>query len=371
MVNTGPSAGPRSALARTSPSSMTIMNSGLSPSHIRMSPAARRSSWHLETNQSRSSCGRSENTATLRNCSTSCSGGVINSSVMRDVLFWRRASLNFGQILVHELDDDGAFAYSGGDAFGGAMAHVANNKNSGHVGFEKAGIAGERPGGGLLAIVNQVGARKDEAAVVALDDITEPFGAGKRTDEDEKATGGQRFGFAGRRALDRDAGEARVTVHRRDAGLRPDFNLGCFLDLLDQIVRHGAGQGIAADEHNDFFGEFREVHGGLAGGIRCADDVHRFAPARNGFRCAPAIVNASSLEAINARHVECPPLNAHGEEKDVTGDFRAIGEFQVAIRAIDSNASSFLRSKNLHSKTLRLRDGAPGEVAASESGRKA
>src|SRR5579864_9712839 len=130
MVNTGPSAGPRSALARISPSSMMIMNSGLSPSHMRISPVAMLSSWHLETNQSRSSCGRSENTAILRNCSTSCSGGVVNSSVMRDELFWRRASLNFGHVLVHELNDDGAFADARCDAFDRAVAHVANNKNS-------------------------------------------------------------------------------------------------------------------------------------------------------------------------------------------------------------------------------------------------
>src|SRR5215469_6230274 len=138
MVNTGPSAGPRSALARISPSSMIIMNSGLSPSHIMMSPGAMRSSWHRETNQSRSSCGRSEKTAILRNCSAICSGGVVNSSVIGDM---PQASLDLGQVLVHELDYHSAFSDSRGDALHGAVTHIANYEDTGNVGLQQTGIA--------------------------------------------------------------------------------------------------------------------------------------------------------------------------------------------------------------------------------------
>src|SRR6516164_5502024 len=160
MVNTGPSAGPRSALARISPSSMIIMNSGLSPSHIMMSPGAMRSSWHRETNQSRSSCGRSEKTAILRNCSASCSGGVVNSSVIVDMLFSPQASLNFGQVLMHELDDDGALAQARGHAFDRAVARVADYKNTGNACFEQTRITAGGPRGGFLAIANEVGAER-------------------------------------------------------------------------------------------------------------------------------------------------------------------------------------------------------------------
>src|SRR5437763_232917 len=271
MVNTGPSAGPCSARARISPSS--IMNAGWSPSRRTMSPAARRSSWHLETNQSRSSCGRSEKTAILRNCSTSCSGGVVNSSVMRDKLFWRPASLDFGQILVHELNDDSAFADARGDALDRAVAHVTHDKNSGNARFKQARIAAERPGRKLLAIVNQVAAGEDEAAIVALDGIAEPFGARQRANKDEEAAGRELFGFAGRRAKNGDAGKAGGTMHGGDASLRPNIDVGRFLDLLDQVVRHGAGERVAAHEHNYLFGEFGEMHSRLAGGARSADDV--------------------------------------------------------------------------------------------------
>src|SRR5215467_15009947 len=110
---------------------------------------------------------------------------------------------------MHELDNDGAFAHAGGDAFDGAVTHVADDKNSGDAGFEQAGIAAERPGSGLLAIVNELRAGENEAAVVALDDVAEPFGARQRADEDEEAGGRQVFRFTGRSTLDGEAGEAR------------------------------------------------------------------------------------------------------------------------------------------------------------------
>src|SRR5262245_22229964 len=97
---------------------------------------------------------------------------------------------------MHELDDNGAFADSGGDAFDGTVAHVADNKNSRDAGFEQTGIAAECPGGRLLAIVNQVRAGENKAAVVTLNDITEPFGARQGANKNEEAGGGQVFGLA-------------------------------------------------------------------------------------------------------------------------------------------------------------------------------
>ncbi len=80
-----------------------------------------------------------------------------------------------GQILMHELDDDGAFADAGSDALHRTVADIPNNKNAGDVGFEQAGIAVERPRGWALAIAKQIRAGEDEAAFVAFDEIAEPF----------------------------------------------------------------------------------------------------------------------------------------------------------------------------------------------------
>ena len=65
-----------------------------------------------------------------------------------------------GQILMHELDDDGAFANAGGHALYRAVAHIADDKNARDIRFEETGIAIERPGSGPLAIAKQVGAAR-------------------------------------------------------------------------------------------------------------------------------------------------------------------------------------------------------------------
>src|SRR5206468_8916544 len=94
---------------------------------------------------------------------------------------------------------------------------------------------------GPFAIADKIRAGKDEATVVARDDVAEPFRARLGADEDEKTAGGQLFGFAGRAAQNGDAAEARVAVNAHDARPRPHLDLGSLFDLLDQVVRHGAG----------------------------------------------------------------------------------------------------------------------------------
>src|SRR5580704_1879024 len=115
---------------------------------------------------------------------------------MRVLLSCSAGSLYLGQILMHELNDDGAFADAGSDAFYRAVADIADHKDSRDVGFEQAGIALESPGSGALAIAKQVWAGEDEAALVASDETAEPFGARLRANEDEQAGGGKLFACA-------------------------------------------------------------------------------------------------------------------------------------------------------------------------------
>ena len=132
---------------------------------------------------------------------------------------------------MHELDDDGALAQARGHAFDRAVARVADYKNTGNACFEQTRITAEGPRGGFLAIANEVGAGENEAAVIALNDVAEPFGARQRAHEDEEARCGQLFGIARGRAENGDAGEATFPVDADDPGLRPDFDVRCFLDL--------------------------------------------------------------------------------------------------------------------------------------------
>src|SRR5260370_37667785 len=78
-------------------------------------------------------------------------------------------SLNFRQVLVHELNDDGAFADAGSDALHRAMPHIAYDKNSRHVGLQQTRIAIVQPGQWPLHVAMNVRTDNSEAALVAID----------------------------------------------------------------------------------------------------------------------------------------------------------------------------------------------------------
>src|SRR5713226_3637157 len=140
-----------------------------------MSPTAARCSSQAEINQRRSSLGWSSKTRTLRSLARSSSGvDRAGLSVMGVLLYGSDGSLDLSQILMHKLNDNSAFAYTRSDALDRSVTHVIYNKNSGHAGFEQAGISGERPRLGLLAIVDQVRPGKNEAPVVAFDGVAKP-----------------------------------------------------------------------------------------------------------------------------------------------------------------------------------------------------
>ena len=109
------------------------------------------------------------------------------------------------------------------------------------------------------------------------------------------------------------------------------------------------------------------MHGGLAGGIRAADNVYGLVFAGQRFGSSAAVVNAGALQAIHAGNVERAPLHAHGQEQSVAGNLDAIAQFEVAIGTVDAKADGFLRGKNLDVEPSRLRHCAAREIAAAES----
>src|SRR5277367_2066985 len=259
---------------------------------------------------------------------------------------------------MHELDDHSAFADAGGYALHRTVAYVAHDENARDIRFEQAGIALERPGSGALAIAKEVGAREDETALVAFDEVAQPLSARLCADENEEARSGELLARAARLALHGDAREAGFAFNFDDAGLSPDFDIGSLLDLFDKVVGHGAGQRCAANEHDDFFRVFGKIHGGLASGIGAPDDIHGFTATRDGFRSAATVVDARTLKAIDAGNVKRSPLNAHREEESVAGNLRAIGEFDEAIGSVNAQADHVLRRENFDTETPGLRDSA-------------
>jgi len=101
--------------------------------------------------------------------------------------------LDLRQILVHELHDDGAFRRHRKPLVSQSVTYVANDKNSGHVGFEQARVAIERPGSRPLPGAQQVRPGKNEAALIAFNRIAEPFRPGLGTDKMNRLEAGSFF----------------------------------------------------------------------------------------------------------------------------------------------------------------------------------
>src|SRR5712692_6341372 len=187
-VKTGPSCGPFSRRARNSPSSITnIVSAGVS-SRTETSPTPTRRSSDCATNHSRSAWGWSTKAGTLRKSAIRASIRACSGAPLMGVpLPASFRSLDLRQILVHELHDDGAFANTGSHALHGTVAHVTDDKNSGHVGFQQSGVAIERPRRRSFSVAEKVWTGKNEAAFVALNQTAHPFRARLRADKNEQA----------------------------------------------------------------------------------------------------------------------------------------------------------------------------------------
>jgi hypothetical protein len=88
---------------------------------------------------------------------------------------------------MHKLNHDSTFTDARGNSFHGAVPHIADYEDSGHVRFEQTGVAVEGPGRGPLSGMQQVRPRKNEPALIALNRIAEPFRSRLRADEDKQA----------------------------------------------------------------------------------------------------------------------------------------------------------------------------------------
>src|SRR5689334_24084105 len=125
---------------------------------------------------------------------------------------------------MHELDDYGTFTDAGGHALYRAAADIAHHENSRDIGLQQTGVAIQRPRSGPFAIAKEFRAGKDEAALIALDQLSEPLRAGLCADENKKARSRQLLACPGRIALHSDACESCVTLNFDHAGLRPDLD---------------------------------------------------------------------------------------------------------------------------------------------------
>src|SRR5215207_8171434 len=107
-------------------------------------------------------------------------------------------------------------------------------------------------------------------------------------------------------------------------------------EALRQIFRHRVAEVLTADQDVDLAGVPCQEQGGLAGRVRAPH--HDGVPARHhlGFELARGIVNASSLEVGQARHVQASIPDAAGNDHGASHDVELVVE-------PDAEASGHLR----------------------------
>ena len=84
------------------------------------------------------------------------------------------------EVLVDQFHRHGAFAYAGGDAFGGPMADIAGDKDSWNARLEVKRVAIRSPPGGTPAFKHQVLTGNQITLRIPLDHPGEPIRAGNR-----------------------------------------------------------------------------------------------------------------------------------------------------------------------------------------------
>src|SRR5271154_3548818 len=89
-----------------------------------------------------------------------------------------------------ELHGNRTLADSRSDTLHRAVTHVADGEDSGNVRLEQERIPVKRPAFGPFPFAYRVGSVKEKPAIVPLNKISEPVGAGKCADKNKNRTCG-------------------------------------------------------------------------------------------------------------------------------------------------------------------------------------
>src|SRR6185437_2942347 len=139
-----------------------------------------------------------------------------------------------------ELDGYRPLANSGSHSLHGTVPHVAYSEKAGNICLKEIWVSIERPVLWTLPLTDEIGACQDESVIVAVDEIREPVSSRQCANKNEH--GSRRHALYPVRigAKKRDFFQMRISVGLGHTGVRPNLDVWCFLDLVDQILRHGA-----------------------------------------------------------------------------------------------------------------------------------
>jgi hypothetical protein len=85
-----------------------------------------------------------------------------------------------------------------------------------------------------------------------------------------------------------------------DLGAGADVDVGCGGDLVDQVLRHPGGQGVAADHDRDLLGVPCQVDRGLACGVGPAGDEDVLAGEGGVFGCGRPVEDTGAEQGVQA-----------------------------------------------------------------------
>src|SRR5581483_12136963 len=90
------------------------------------------------------------------------------------------------QVLMDQGNGHRALADRGGDALDGRVPDIAGHEHTRHAGFEREGIAIQRPAGWPRAARHEIETGEDEASLVTHNVSADPFGMRLSAYEDEQ-----------------------------------------------------------------------------------------------------------------------------------------------------------------------------------------
>src|SRR5829696_71447 len=204
------------------------------------------------------------------------------------------------QVLVDELDGDGALADGRGAALDRAVAHVSSDEDTRHARLQQERVPIWPPALGTLPFMHKIRPREDKASLVTLYDAVQPLRLRRSPDKDEERMGRRGLGLARHRVLRGYPLQVLLTLDRDHVGVEEHLDVSSFFDLAHQVIRHALPQVVPPVEDKDPARPVGEEHRGLAGRVRTPDDEYVLANTRQSFRLGGAVVDAASRETINA-----------------------------------------------------------------------
>src|SRR5829696_2708869 len=241
------------------------------------------------------------------------------------------------QVLVDELDGDGALADGRGTALDRPVAHVSSDEDAWHARLQQERVPIWPPALGTLPFPHQIRPRENKATLVALNDTVEPPCLRRRPDKDEQGVCREGLRLAGLRIL-------------RGYPL--------------QVILTLDGDHVCVEEHLDFVSDFDLAHQVVGHAL-----PQVLALAREGLCLGRAVVDATSREALDTRSIQLPVGDTGRDDQGVAGDLHPISEGHDPIRVLHAHRADLLGRQDLHLEALRLVHGPPRQIATRKPGR--